>query len=62
VTVSSILTHLSYDVFAGNGQFPLLAPLSFQLFLVPWAFWPSLESMAVVSAVIGNLDFGSRRG
>ncbi|HEV2139039.1 MAG TPA: metal-dependent hydrolase [Nitrososphaerales archaeon] len=46
VTTSSILSHLSYDVLAGNGQFPLLAPISFQSIGFPDFSWPVLELAA----------------
>jgi hypothetical protein len=48
VTVASILSHLSYDILAGNGQFPLLAPFSFQFYDLPYFYWPILEAAAIL--------------
>ena len=43
VTLSSVAAHLSYDVFAGNGFFYIVAPLSFASFLFPpWTWLPLL--------------------
>ena len=44
--VSSVLAHFSFDAFAGDGAFPLLAPLSFQFYDVPWVSWIPFELLA----------------
>ena len=44
--VSSVLAHFSFDAFAGDGTFPLLVPLSFQFYEVPWASWIPFELLA----------------
>jgi hypothetical protein len=61
VTIASILSHLSYDVFAGNGQFPILAPLSFQSVTFPGFSWPILELAAVSAGVLAFLWKGEAR-
>jgi hypothetical protein len=48
VTVASILTHMSYDIYAGNGQFPLMAPFSFQFYNFPYYYWPIFELGAIL--------------
>jgi len=58
VTIGSILSHLSYDVFAGNGQFPLLAPLSFQSIAFSDLAWPLLELAALATCFLTILGRG----
>ena len=48
VTLAAVSTHLGYDVFAGNGLFPLLAPFTTTSYSFPtWTRVP-LESMVVL--------------
>jgi hypothetical protein len=51
VTLASIISHLGFDVFAGDGQFPLLVPFSFQFYILPYFFWPVLEGMALLTCI-----------
>ena len=53
LTASAIMSHLSYDTFVGNGNFPLLAPLSFKFYNFPDWFWLPLEIAAIsLTAII----------
>lgn len=55
VTVAAVATHLSYDVFAGNGLFPLFAPFTMTSYSPPpWA-WLPLESAAVLLCAMVRL-------
>ena len=46
VTLSAVAAHLSYDVFAGNGFFYILSPLSFASFRLPLWTWAPLFLVA----------------
>lgn len=50
--VGGVLSHLSYDTFAGYGVFPILAPISYSLYSFPAWTWLGLElsAMALVLA------------
>lgn len=50
--VGGVLSHLSYDIFAGYGAFPILAPFSYSLYSFPAWTWLGLElsAMALVLA------------
>jgi hypothetical protein len=50
--VSAVLAHFSYDALAGDGAFPLLAPLSFHFYIFPWISWIPFEVLAVASMFI----------
>jgi len=52
VTLSAVSAHLSYDVFAGNALFPILAPLSMGYVSFPYYLWPMLEFLAFVLSVV----------
>ncbi len=52
VTISAAAAHLSYDVFAGNGLVPILAPFNLSLFTLPFWTWPLLEFLAVATNVL----------
>ncbi len=45
---ASILSHLSYDTLLRNGNFPILAPLSFNTFSFPDWFWLPFEMAAIL--------------
>ncbi|HEV2390405.1 MAG TPA: metal-dependent hydrolase [Nitrososphaerales archaeon] len=47
VTLASFLTHLSFDIVAGDGSFPLFFPLSAGFYSLPYLAWPALEAGAV---------------
>jgi hypothetical protein len=47
VTLASFLTHLAYDIVAGDGDFPLFFPLSVSFYDLPYVVWPVLEAGAV---------------
>jgi len=51
VTIGGVLSHLSYDVLAGNGQFPILSPFYLGSFSFPYLSWVELE----VGACLANL-------
>jgi hypothetical protein len=59
VTFASVLAHLSYDVFAGNGSVPIFDPASIGFFTLPYWSWLPLEVGAF--AVCGYLGISSRR-
>ncbi len=61
VTVSSVLTHFSYDAFLSNGGFPLAFPISIQVFLFPWGSWVFFEGGAIAVALAWRL-LAARRG
>jgi hypothetical protein len=50
VTLSSVAAHLSFDVFAGNGLFDVLSPVSFAAFDFPYWTWPLLMAAALSMA------------
>jgi hypothetical protein len=52
VTLSAIASHLSYDVFAGNGLFPLLTPFTFTSYNFPYWWWPGFELSAVLLSLL----------
>lgn len=45
--VGGVLSHLSYDAFAGYGVFPILAPISYSLYAFPSWTWLGLELSAI---------------
>jgi hypothetical protein len=47
VTLAAIPAHMSYDVFAGDGFFPILTPLSFVTYSFPYWTWPVLLIVAM---------------
>ena len=51
VTISAVLAHLSYDVLAGNGQFPILAPFALVSFNFPSLSWVVLEAGACLASL-----------
>ena len=55
VAWAALAAHMSFDVFAGDGFFPLLAPFTLADFPFPFYSWPLLEAMAI------GLSFGIRR-
>lgn len=59
VTIGSILSHLSYDVLAGDGQFPLLAPFTNRVFVLPYWSWPLLEVGGLV--MVASVRFHIRQ-
>ncbi len=56
VTIAGVFSHLSYDVLAGSGQFPILAPFLLQSFTFPYPSWILLE----VAACLVNLGVATR--
>jgi hypothetical protein len=58
VTLSSVAAHLSYDVFAGNGFFSILAPFSFPSYEFPGWTWPILIAVAVFLSTVVNQKRG----
>ncbi len=54
VTLSSVAAHLSYDVFAGNGFFYILAPMSFASFEFPLWTWLPLLALGFALAYFGR--------
>ncbi|MDA4129127.1 MAG: metal-dependent hydrolase [Thaumarchaeota archaeon] len=61
VTIASILSHLSFDIFAGDGQFPLIAPFSFQSYDFPYFYWPVFEVVAIVFCALVVTRHQTRR-
>ena len=53
--VGSVLSHLSYDAFAGYGIFPILAPISFSLYSFPAWTWLGLEVSAMTLVLVTAL-------
>ncbi len=56
VTVSAVLSHLSYDVLAGSGQFPILSPFYLGSFSFPYLSWTLLQ----VGACLVNFGVAKR--
>ena len=63
----TVLSHLSYDIFAafqvfkGVGfSFPILSPFSFSLFAFPYWTWIPLEASALISSVVLAVWFRAR--
>jgi hypothetical protein len=54
VTLASIISHLGFDVFAGDGQFPLLVPFDFQFYVLPYFLWPVLEVVALLTCIFAG--------
>lgn len=61
VSLSAIAAHLSYDVLAGNGMFPLLAPFSIAFTTLPYWTWIPLEVVAVLLCAVVGLRLGKSR-
>ena len=53
--VGAVLSHLSYDAFAGYGVFPILAPISFSLYSFPAWTWLGLEVSAMTLVLVTAL-------
>lgn len=47
VTLSAVAAHFSYDVFAGNGVFYILSPLSLAAYAFSYPTWPVFMAAAV---------------
>jgi hypothetical protein len=58
VVIGSILSHLSYDVYAGYGVFPILAPISYNLYSFPHWTWFSFEISGVILVLANALKVG----
>ncbi|TLY01148.1 MAG: hypothetical protein E6K95_07290 [Thaumarchaeota archaeon] len=56
VTIGGVFSHLSYDVLAGNGQFPILSPFYLASFSFPYFSWILFE----VGACLANLGVAMR--
>lgn len=54
LVVGAILAHLSYDTLLFNGNFPLLAPFSFQIYSFPQWFWLVFECMGVSVVLLAS--------
>jgi len=54
VTLASFLTHLAYDIVAGDGDFPLFFPLSVSFHDLPYIAWPVLEAGAVFLCLLAR--------
>ena len=54
VTLSSVAAHLSYDVFAGNGFFYIIAPISFASFEAPFWVWPLLLALGLLVSYLAG--------
>ena len=52
VTISSVLTHFSYDALLSNGKFPLLFPASIQISTFPQVSWVVFEGAAIAVALL----------
>ncbi len=55
VTLSSVAAHVSYDVFAGNGSFAILSPVSLASYAFPEWTWPLLLGLGFVMNVLSTL-------
>lgn len=49
-TVAAILAHFSYDIYAGNGEFPVFAPVSLTPVQFPHWTWAVFEASAIAVA------------
>jgi len=56
VAIGGVFSHLSYDVLAGSGQFPILSPFYLGSFSFPYLSWILLE----VAACLANLGVAMR--
>ena len=54
VTLASFLSHLAYDIAAGDGVFPLFFPLNFGSYDLPYLTWPILEVGAVCLCLLAR--------
>jgi hypothetical protein len=62
VTMASFLTHLAFDIASGDGDFPLLFPLSVGFYDLPYLAWPVLEVGAVCLCLLARRGWkGPRR-
>jgi hypothetical protein len=59
VMLASFLSHLAYDIAAGDGVFPLLFPLSFGSYDLPYLAWPFLEVGAVCLCLVARRRWNS---
>jgi hypothetical protein len=55
ITLASVAAHLSDDVFAGNGFFYILAPLSFASYEFPFWSWPPLLGVGLAFGLVARL-------
>jgi hypothetical protein len=62
VTLASFLTHLSFDIVAGDGSFPLFFPLSVRFFGLPYVTWPILEVGAICLCLVARRSWEPRPG
>ena len=56
VTIGGVFSHLSYDVLAGSGQFPILSPFYLGSYSFPYLSWILLE----VGACLANIGVAMR--
>jgi len=61
VTLAAFLTHLAFDIVAGDGSFPLFFPLSAGFYNLPYLAWPVLEVGAVCLCLAARRSWGSKR-
>jgi membrane-bound metal-dependent hydrolase YbcI (DUF457 family) len=62
VTLSSVLAHMGYDSFAGNGFFYFFSPFSFSSYEFPYWTWPFLfVASALLCASLGSTPSLLRR-
>ncbi len=59
-TIAAILSHFSFDALAGDGAFPLLSPINFQVFVFQEISWLPFELMAMAIIVIAAARKWSR--
>lgn len=59
VTLAASLTHLSFDIVAGDGSFPLFFPLSAGFYGLPYLAWPVLEAGAVCLCLAARRSWAS---
>jgi hypothetical protein len=60
ITLASFLTHLSFDIVAGDGSFPLFFPLSVGFYGLPYMAWPVLEVGAIGLCLAARHSWDSR--
>jgi hypothetical protein len=60
VTFASVMAHISYDVFAGNGSVPFLDPASIGFLTFPYWTWVPFEAAAL--AICAYVRYSSVRG
>jgi hypothetical protein len=63
MTLSAFLSHIAYDVFVDDkAKFPLLAPFSFNEFVIPRTYGLLIEAIGMLILYFGHISYYNNNG